>query len=77
MYSRIRNFREDNDWTQTRVAKYLNCSQRVYSNYERGDVDIPTRVLVMLADLYNTSTGYLRERTDDPSPPKKPKRETW
>ena len=46
MYERIRNLREDMDWTQKRVASYLNCSQRVYSNYERGEVDIPTGILV-------------------------------
>jgi transcriptional regulator with XRE-family HTH domain len=35
MYQRIRNLREDMDLTQTQVANYLNCSQRIYSNYER------------------------------------------
>lgn len=63
MYERIRNLREDNDWTQTKIAEYLNCSQRIYSNYERGEVDIPTDVLIKLADLHNTSTDYLLNRT--------------
>ena len=64
MYERIRNLREDNDWTQTDVAKKLNCSQRIYSNYERGDVDIPTDILIKLADMHNTSTDYLLNRTN-------------
>lgn len=63
MYERIRNLREDKDMTQTQVATYLNCSQRIYSNYERGEVDIPTRILIKLADLHNTSTDYLLNRT--------------
>ena len=28
------------------MGEILNCSQRIYSNYECGDVDIPTSVLV-------------------------------
>lgn len=68
MYERIRNLREDKDMTQTQIAKYLNCSQRIYSNYERGDVDIPTRVLIKLADLHGTSTDYLLNRTNRKEP---------
>ena len=64
MYERIRNLREDKDMTQTQVATYLNCSQRIYSNYERGEVDIPTGILIKLADLHNTSTDYLLNRTN-------------
>lgn len=74
MYERIRNLREDKDLTQTQVAEYLNCSQRIYSNYERGEVDIPTSILIKLADLHNTSTDYLLNRTNKREPyPKKTK----
>lgn len=68
MYKRIRNLREDKDLTQTQIAAYLNCSQRIYSNYERGDVDIPTTILIKLADLHNTSTDYLLNRTNIKKP---------
>ena len=40
--------------------------QRIYSNYERGDVDIPTAVLIRLADFYDVSVDYLLNRTDKP-----------
>lgn len=68
MYERIRNLREDKDMTQTQIATYLNCSQRIYSNYERGEVDIPTGILIKLADLHNTSTDYLLNRTSVKKP---------
>ncbi len=68
MYQRIRNLREDKDMTQTQMAKLLNCSQRIYSNYERGDVDIPTQILIKLALIHNTSSDYLLELTDIPTP---------
>jgi len=64
MYPRIRNLREDKDWSQTQVAKFLHCSQQVYSNYELGQRDIPTQILLQLADLHNTSTDYLLGRTN-------------
>lgn len=63
-YPRIRNLREDKDLTQSEMGKILSCSQRVYSNYERGDIDIPTATLIKLANFYNVSVDYLLERTD-------------
>ena len=35
-YKRLRNLREDHDMTQKELARLLDCSQRIYSNYERG-----------------------------------------
>ena len=63
MYKRIRELREDNDLTQLQVADYLNMSQTGYSKYETGENDIPTRVLMKLSILYNTSVDYLLELT--------------
>jgi transcriptional regulator with XRE-family HTH domain len=68
MYERIRNLREDKDLTQKQVADYLNCSQRIYSNYERGEVDIPTNILIKLAELHHTSTDYILNRTSQKEP---------
>ncbi|MBP7267612.1 MAG: helix-turn-helix domain-containing protein [Eubacterium sp.] len=62
MYKRIRDLREDHDLTQKQVAKILNCSQQVYSNYELGQRDIPTAILIKLADYYNVSTDYILGR---------------
>ncbi len=65
-YPRIRDLREDKDLTQTQMGKILSCSQRVYSNYERGDIDIPTSTLIKIADYHGVSVDYLLNRTDDP-----------
>ncbi len=59
MYQRIRDLREDADLTQQEMAKILNCSQQVYSNYELGQRDIPTTVLISLAKFHKTSTDYI------------------
>ena len=61
---RIRNLREDNDFTQSMIANKLNISQRAYSHYETGTRDIPLTVLIQLADIYDCSIDYLLERTN-------------
>ena len=59
MYPRIRNLREDKDLTQREMGEILSCSQRVYSNYERVELDIPTEILIKLAKFHNTTTDYI------------------
>lgn len=66
MYKRIRDLREDNDLTQKEIAKMLNCSQQVYSNYELGQRDIPTDILIKLSKFYNVSTDYILGISDNP-----------
>ena len=67
MYHRVRDLREDRDLKQREMAEYLNCSQQVYSNYELGQRDIPTEVLIKLAEFYNVSIDYILCRTDNPN----------
>lgn len=59
LYKRIRELREDNDIKQTEIAEYLKCTQECYSYYENGKRDIPTEVLIRLAEFYHTTTDYL------------------
>ena len=65
MYKRIRDLREDNDLTQKKISEILNCSQQVYSNYELGQRDIPTDVLIKLSLYYDVSTDYILGLTDN------------
>ena len=71
MYKRIRDLREDKELTQKEVAGILQCSQQVYSNYELGQRDIPTDILIKLSRLYKVSTDYILGLTDDPDQHKK------
>ena len=61
-YRRIRDLREDHDLTQRQLASLLRMPQPQYNRYEQGLRDIPTPVLIKLADLYETSTDYLPHR---------------
>lgn len=65
MYQRIRDLREDADLSQREMAEALNCSQQAYSNYELGQRDIPTAVLIQLARFHKTSIDYLLGLTDE------------
>lgn len=67
-YKRIRELREDHDFTQRELAKILDMPQPQYYRYEQGFRDIPTDILIKLADIYNTSTDYILERTDNIKP---------
>lgn len=66
MYQRLRDLREDHDLKQRQIAEYLRCSQQVYSNYELGQRDIPTDVLIRLSDFYKVSVDYLLGLTNNP-----------
>ena len=66
LYRRIRDLREDSDKTQKELSKILNCSQQVYSNYELGQRDIPTDILIKLSKYYNVSVDYILGLTENP-----------
>ena len=74
MKTRIRNLREDNDYTQEKISKFLNISQVAYSYYELNKRNIPLELLSKLADFYNTSIDYLVYRTDQMKPYPKTKK---
>ena len=66
IYRRIRDLREDNNYTQKELSKVLNCSQQVYSNYELGQRDIPTDILIKLSKFYKVSVDYILGLSDNP-----------
>lgn len=67
-YPRLKDLREDNDMTQNQIAEILGIDQRVYSIYETGKREIPTRLVIKLADFYHTSTDYILGRTSNKTP---------
>lgn len=56
---RIRQLREDRDFSQAQIAALLNVGQRTYSDYERGKTRIPVDSLIVLAKEYNVSMDYI------------------
>ncbi len=68
MYKRIRDLREDKDLNQTKVAQMLGMSQTGYSKYETGENDVPTAILIKLAQFYGTSVDYILGLTNEKKP---------
>ena len=65
---RLKDFREDNDYTQEEIAKLLNCKQNTYQQYESEKRQIPIEALKKLAILYKTSVDYIVGLTDEIKP---------
>lgn len=70
---RLKDLREDADLTQVQIAKFLNCEQNTYRQYETSKRQIPLDLLIKLAIFYNTSVDYILDLTDDPKPYKRKK----
>ncbi len=68
IFPRLRDCREDNDYTQVQIAALLGIDQRVYSNYETGKRTIPIEHLIVLAEFYKTSIDYLIGFTGETHP---------
>lgn len=65
---RIRNLREDNDMTQSQVAKILNKSQQGYDHLENGRADLSVDDLRSLCKYYKVSADYIIGLIDTPRP---------
>ena len=55
----IRNLRENHEYKQETIAKYLGVVQQTYSNYEKGHTSLPLDYLVKLTKFYNVSADFL------------------
>ncbi len=62
---RMRNLREDNDYTQGYVAAYLGTSQTMYERYECGTYELPIHHLISLCKLYGVSSDYMLGLSND------------
>lgn len=65
-YKRMRELREDHDYTQANIGEKLHISQRTYAYYESGERMVPPNILSALADIYDVSVDYILERTNFP-----------
>lgn len=65
-FRRLKDLREDNDFTQVYIANYLKMQRSVYRRYESGEREIPTWAVIRLAQLYGCTTDYILGLTDQP-----------
>ena len=63
-YQRLRDLREDEDRKQWEIAEILGISKQHYSQYERGERELPMHHFITLAKYYNTSLDYMAGLTN-------------
>ena len=56
---KLKELREENCYTQSQIAEYLNIKQNTYSQYENEKRQLPIDVLIKLAKFYKTTTDYI------------------
>lgn len=64
--NRLKDLRENHDYTQQQVAEKIGITQRKYSYIETGIRQLTAEVLVPLARFYDVSVDYLLGETDCP-----------
>lgn len=70
--ARLKELREDNDYTQAQIGEILQKSQQGYNHIETGRAELKIEDLSILCNFYNVSADYIIGLTDDKTPyPKK------
>ena len=57
--TRLRNVREDRDYTQAEIGKVLKKSQQGYNHIEAGRAELKIEDFKLLCKFYNLSADYL------------------
>ncbi len=63
-YRRLKDLREDRDFSQAQIAKVLGTTQPQYARYENGERELPMHHFITLAKYYNVSLDYLAGLSD-------------
>ncbi len=63
--TRIKNIREDRDYTQTEIGKVIQKSQQGYNHIETGRAELKIDDLIKLCRFYNLSADYMIGLTDE------------
>ena len=64
MENRIKDLREDFDYTQTKIDSLIGITQRKYSYIETGAQPLTDEILVKLSQVYDVSIDYILKQTD-------------
>ena len=65
-YERLKDIREDNDLTQSDIAKLLGTTRQQVSKWETGAQMMGVDKYITLAKHYNISVDYLLGLSDTP-----------
>lgn len=68
---RLRELREDRDYTQSQIGEILGKSQQGYNHIETGRAELKIDDLVKLCQFYDLSADYMIGLTNEPKAYKK------
>lgn len=58
-FQRMKHLREEFEYTQDYVAKYLGCNRSTYANWKTGNIIIPLDIASKLAILYSVPLSFI------------------
>ncbi len=56
---KLRILRAEYNLTQAEVANRLGITQQTYSKYESGKINIDSKAIIQICDMYGISSDYL------------------
>jgi transcriptional regulator with XRE-family HTH domain len=65
---RLRELREENEYTQKDIADKIGLTKSAYGYYERGKSVPDAQTLVQLSKIFDVTTDYLLGLSDDKKP---------
>lgn len=66
--NRIKQLREENNWTQLELSKKMNCAMSSIAMYEKGDRKPSMEVLLKLSEIFNCSIDYILGKSNIRNP---------
>ena len=64
--SRLREIREEREYTQEEIGQVLHKSQQGYNHIEAGRAELKIDDLILLSRFYNLTADYIIGLTDCP-----------
>ena len=66
--NRIKDLRDEREWTQAQLGKRVGVERTAISNYEREDRQLSAPAIHQFCDLFDVSADYLLGRSSTPKP---------
>lgn len=73
--NRIKQLREENNWTQLELSRKMNCAISSIAMYESETRKPSMEVLIKLSEIFNCSIDYLLGKSDIRNPEEQLKQE--
>lgn len=64
--NRVAELRKKEGWSQSELASYVGLAQNTISQYENGQRNLSSRMILELSNLFGVSPGYLLGESDGP-----------